>query len=138
MELYELVSDPSNLRAAFGMGKHGQRHTAIATRDAALQGAGAGRQSDCDRVDEPGSALQAAEHRNRGACAQQKLSAETSQLIEQALILGSWHVVLENDKLAWKPPQDSDLKEESTDPDTSLPLRMMLRILAPLVPDSVL
>ena len=67
-----------------------------------------------------------------------KLSKETTQLIEQGLTHGSWRVVLENGELVWKPPQGSDLKEETTDPDTSLPLRMMLKLLAPFVPDSVL
>ena len=67
-----------------------------------------------------------------------KLSAETGALIENSLNQGAWHVVLQNGELLWKAPQSSDLKDETTDPDTSLPLRMMLKIIAPLVPDSVL
>ncbi|WP_228529546.1 phospholipase D family protein [Diaphorobacter caeni] len=138
VELYELVSDPSNLRAAFGMGSTGNAtqqakrvmlHSKMLVLDGKLTVIGSMNLDQRSKLQNTEIAVLVRSDR---------LSAETVRLIEPGLILGSWHVVLENGDLLWKPPQNSDLKEETTDPDTSLPLRMMLQIIAPLVPDSVL
>ncbi|WP_226858589.1 phospholipase D family protein [Diaphorobacter aerolatus] len=138
IELYELVSDPSNLRSALGMGSTGsatpqaQRvmlHSKVLVLDGRLTVVGSMNLDQRSKLQNTEIAVLV---RSR------KLSAETTQLIEQGLTQGAWRVVLENDRLVWKPPQNSDLKEETTDPDTSLPLRMMLKLIAPLVPDSVL
>ncbi|QIL78766.1 phospholipase D family protein [Diaphorobacter sp. HDW4A] len=138
VELYELVSDPSNLRAAFGMGStgsatpHAQRvmlHSKVLVLDGKLTVIGSMNLDQRSKLQNTEIAVLVRSNR---------LSAETTRLIEPALALGSWHVVLENGSLVWKPPQNSDLREENADPDTSLPLRMMLKIIAPMVPDSVL
>ena len=40
--------------------------------------------------------------------------------------------------LRWHAPEGSDLPDSDTEPDASLPLRFMLRLLGPLAPDSLL
>ena len=138
VEVYELVSDPSNLRAALGMGSTGsaipqsQRmmlHSKVLVLDGMLTVIGSMNLDQRSKLQNTEIAV---------LVRSTKLSDEMTALIEQGLDSGSWHVVLEDGKLVWKPPQDSDLKQETTDPDTSLPLRMMLKIIAPLVPDSML
>ncbi|QIL72036.1 phospholipase D family protein [Diaphorobacter sp. HDW4B] len=138
VELFELDSDPSNLRAAFGMGSTGsatpqaQRmmlHSKVLVLDGQLTVIGSMNLDQRSKLQNTEIAV---------LVRSKKLSKETTQLIEQGLTHGSWRVVLENGELVWKPPLGSDLKEEATDPDTSLPLRMMLKLLGPFVPDSVL
>ena len=138
VELFELDSDPSNLRAAFGMGSTGsatpqaQRmmlHSKVLVLDGQLTVIGSMNLDQRSKLQNTEIAV---------LVRSKKLSRETTQLIEQGLTHGSWRVVLENGELVWKPPQGSDLKDATTDPDTSLPLRMMLKLLAPFVPDSVL
>ena len=138
VELYELVSDSSNLRAALGVGSTGnaspqsQRvmlHSKVLVMDGHLTVIGSMNLDQRSKLQNTEIAV---------LVRSKKLSAETGALIENSLNQGAWHVVLQNGELLWKAPQASDLKDETTDPDTSLPLRMMLKIIAPLVPDSVL
>ncbi|MPM84071.1 Cardiolipin synthase C [bioreactor metagenome] len=139
VELYELDSDPSNLRAAFGMGSTGNAapqskrvmlHSKVLVLDGTLTVIGSMNLDQRSKLQNTEIAV---------LVRSKRLSAETNTLIGHALRAGAWRVELDgNDALVWKPPQGSDLKEQTTDPDTSLPLRMMLKIIAPLVPDSVL
>ena len=139
IDLYELISDASNLRAAFGLGSAGSvpgqsermmLHSKILVMDGRLTVIGS---MNLDQRSKLQNTEIAALVRSRG------LAVQTGELIENALRYGAWHVQLQSDgSLLWKAPQGSDLKDATTDPDTSLPLRMMLQIIAPLVPDSVL
>lgn len=138
IELYELVSDPSNLRAALGMGSTGSAmpqsarmmlHSKMLVLDGRLTVVGSMNLDQRSKLQNTEIAVLV---RSR------KLAAETTELVEKGLQRAAWHVVLQDGALLWKAPQDSDLKDATTDPDTSLPLRMMLKIIAPLVPDSVL
>ena len=67
-----------------------------------------------------------------------QLSAQATDMIEKGLHSGSWQVVLRDGQLQWLAPQGSSLQNETTDPDTSLPLRLMLKIIGPFTPDSML
>ena len=59
--------------------------------------------------------------------------------IEESLPENSWQVQLDKDgKLVWRAPQDSGLQDASTEPDASLGLRLMLQLIGPLAPDSLL
>ncbi len=139
VELYELDSDSSNLRAALGMGSTGdakpnsQRvmlHSKVLVLDEQLTVIGS---MNLDQRSKLQNTEVAALVRSK------KLSAQTAKLIERGMRIGAWHVVLDDDgQLLWKPPEESDLKEQRVEPDTSLPLRMMLKIIAPLVPESLL
>ena len=66
------------------------------------------------------------------------LSAQASQLIEPALSYGAYHVEWVDGHLLWRAPQDSGLKDSTTEPDTSIGLRLLLKLLGPLAPDEML
>ncbi|MEO6322835.1 MAG: phospholipase D family protein [Polaromonas sp.] len=66
------------------------------------------------------------------------LAAEATRMIEPALTRGAWRVERIDDRLVWRAPQGSDLKDQTSEPDTSLGLRLMLTVLGPLAPDAML
>ena len=67
------------------------------------------------------------------------LSAKATEVIEAGLRDGAWRVQLTDDKrLIWVAPPDGDRKNQTTEPDASLGLRLMLQLLGPLAPDSLL
>jgi phosphatidylserine/phosphatidylglycerophosphate/cardiolipin synthase-like enzyme len=67
-----------------------------------------------------------------------ELSRAASAQIERGMAERSWHVELVDGALVWRAPKDSDLKDATTEPDTSLSLRLMLRLFGPLAPDALL
>jgi len=66
------------------------------------------------------------------------LSAEATRMIEPALADGAYRVELVNGKLLWRAPQGSSLKDSDSEPDASLALKLMLKLLGPLAPDEML
>jgi phosphatidylserine/phosphatidylglycerophosphate/cardiolipin synthase-like enzyme len=66
------------------------------------------------------------------------LSAEATRMIEPALARGAYRVERVNGKLLWRAPQGSDLKDSNTEPDASLGLKLLLKLLGPLAPDEML
>ncbi|KQR44941.1 phospholipase D family protein [Acidovorax sp. Leaf160] len=67
------------------------------------------------------------------------LSREAAGQIEAAMRRNAWR--LEHDQqggLVWRAPQGSGLQDATHDPDTSLGLRMLLKLLGPLAPDHLL
>jgi putative cardiolipin synthase len=66
------------------------------------------------------------------------LSAEATRMIEPALARGAWRVELVDGQLVWRAPQGSTLKDSRTEPDASLGLRLMLKLLGPFAPDEML
>ena len=68
------------------------------------------------------------------------LSRIATDLIDITLRKGAWHVALAEDgQLVWRaPPEASGLEDTRTEPDTSAWLRWMLKLIAPLTPDSLL
>lgn len=71
--------------------------------------------------------------------ASQALGRVATQNIEAGLAESAWNVVLtEGDQLLWRAPQGSGLEDAHTEPDASLPLRWMLKLLGPLAPDHLL
>lgn len=66
------------------------------------------------------------------------LSAEATRMIEPALASGAWHVEQVDGELLWRAPQGSASPTSSTEPDTSLGLRLMLRLIGPFAPDEML
>jgi len=66
------------------------------------------------------------------------LSLEAARMIEPALTHGAYRVELVDGQLVWHAPQGSSLGDSSTEPDTSLGLRLILKLLGPLAPDEML
>jgi phosphatidylserine/phosphatidylglycerophosphate/cardiolipin synthase-like enzyme len=67
------------------------------------------------------------------------LAAEAAQQIEAAMREASWHLQrTDSGTLVWRAPEGSGLADAYTDPDASLGLRLLLRLLGPLAPDHLL
>ncbi|MBN8750811.1 Cardiolipin synthase C [Xylophilus ampelinus] len=68
------------------------------------------------------------------------LSKQATDLIETSLREGAWHVEKnpEGSGLVWRAPQGSGLKDARSEPDASVGLRMLLKVIGPLAPDSML
>ncbi|WP_051676196.1 phospholipase D family protein [Polaromonas glacialis] len=66
------------------------------------------------------------------------LSLEATRMIEPALTSGAYHVELVDGQLVWRAPQGSNLKDSTTEPDASLPLKLLLKLIGPLAPDEML
>ncbi len=70
----------------------------------------------------------------RSAALAQQVAAE----VDPTMSYGAWHVELADGKLIWRAPQESNLKDATHDPDTSLGLRMLLKVFGPLAPEKLL
>lgn len=67
------------------------------------------------------------------------LSQAATAPIEAALRRAAWHVQINDDKnLVWRAPEGSGLADATSEPDASVPLRLMLQLLGPLAPDHLL
>ncbi|CAN5423593.1 phospholipase D family protein [soil metagenome] len=66
------------------------------------------------------------------------LSLEATRMIEPALASGAYHVELSDGQLIWRAPQGSGLKDATTEPDVSITLRLLLKLIGPFAPDEML
>ena len=66
------------------------------------------------------------------------LSLEATRMIEPALTRGAYHVELLEGQLVWRAPQGSGNLDSMTEPDASLPLKLLLKLIGPLAPDEML
>jgi putative cardiolipin synthase len=66
------------------------------------------------------------------------LSAEATRMIEPALARGAWRVELVDGQLVWRAPQGSDLKDSTSEPDASLTLKLLLKLIGPFAPEEML
>jgi len=67
-----------------------------------------------------------------------KLAGDTTRLIEPALARAAYKVELQDGQLVWRAPQGSSLKDARTEPDASLGLKLMLKLIGPLAPEEML
>ena len=68
-----------------------------------------------------------------------ELSREASTQIEMAMRQNAWRLDRSPEgKLLWRAPEGSGLPDATTDPNTSLGLRLLLKLLGPLAPDHLL
>ena len=67
-----------------------------------------------------------------------ELSRRATAQIDTALQDAAWQVQQTEQGLVWRAPKDSGLADATTEPDASLPLRLMLQLLGPLAPDHLL
>ena len=67
-----------------------------------------------------------------------KLAAEATALIEPGMIQGAYRVELKDGQLIWSAPQGSGLADATSEPDASVGLKLMVRMIAPFAPDEML
>ena len=66
------------------------------------------------------------------------LSQEATRMIEPALASGAYRVELIDGQLMWRAPQGSGLKDSTTEPDASLTLKLLLKLIGPFAPEEML
>jgi phosphatidylserine/phosphatidylglycerophosphate/cardiolipin synthase-like enzyme len=66
------------------------------------------------------------------------LSQEAVRMIEPALTGGAYRVEVAHGQLLWRAPQGSGLKDAMAEPDSSMPLRLLLKLIGPLAPEEML
>jgi phosphatidylserine/phosphatidylglycerophosphate/cardiolipin synthase-like enzyme len=67
-----------------------------------------------------------------------ELCRVASGQIEAAMRDGAWRVERADNGLVWRAPQNSGLKDSSTEPDASVGLRLLLKLFGPFAPDRLL
>lgn len=70
--------------------------------------------------------------------ASRQLAQEATENIEASLHEAAWLVKDTPNGLVWHAPEGSDWGNRTTEPDASVPLRMMIHIIGPLAPDHLL
>ena len=67
-----------------------------------------------------------------------KLASEATALIEPGLTTGAYRVELVNGQLIWRAPVGSGLPDATSEPDASLGLKLLVKIIGPFAPDEML
>jgi phosphatidylserine/phosphatidylglycerophosphate/cardiolipin synthase-like enzyme len=67
-----------------------------------------------------------------------KLAAEATALIEPGLTTGAYRVELKDGQLIWRAPEGSGLPDATSEPDASLGLKLLVKIIGPFAPDEML
>ena len=67
-----------------------------------------------------------------------ELSRVANGHIEEAFRAGTWRVEKVDGSLIWRAPQGSGLQDSTTEPQTTLRQRLMIRVISPLAPDRLL
>ena len=136
VELYELRSEQAGLRSAFGSSGAGvgasrsMLHSKVIVVDGRLVAVGSMNLDLRSQLQNTEIAL---------LIRSRTLADEAAGQIELAMREASWHVQRADDgTLLWRAPEGSGLDDATTDPDTSLGLRLLLRLLGPLAPDHLL
>ena len=141
IELYEMRSDAAGLRSAFGSSagaassepaqdSRAMLHSKVMVIDRRLLVIGSMNLDLRSQLQNTEIALLI-----RSA----QLSGQASAQIESAMLHNAWR--LERDAqggLRWIAPEGSGLPDATTDPNTSLGLRLILKLLGPLAPDQLL
>ena len=137
IEIYEMRAEQAGTLRSFGTGstggsKGGSRaslHAKVVVADSRLLVVGS---MNLDLRSKLQNSEVAIAIRNR------TLSQEAIRMIEPALTHGAYRVELADGQLVWRAPQGSGLKDSTTEPDTSLALRLLLGLFGPLAPDEML
>ena len=70
--------------------------------------------------------------------ASRQLAEEAADNIEASLREAAWFVESTPDGLVWRAPAESNWGDQTTEPDASLPLRMLIHLFGPFAPDHLL
>jgi len=65
------------------------------------------------------------------------LSRIATDAVEKTLRQNAWHVELADGSLIWRAPEIGNLQDTRSEPDASLGLKLMIKLLGPLAPDSM-
>ena len=68
----------------------------------------------------------------------EELSRLANEQIEQGFRSGAWRVERTDGQLTWRAPAGSGLADTTTEPQTTLGQRLMIRVIGPLAPDRLL
>lgn len=142
IELHEMRSEAANLRSAMRAGGTGSSsgsspgasramlHSKLLVIDGRLVAVGSMNLDMRSRLQNTEIAI---------LVASRHFSQLASDSIDDGLPENSWKVQLDqNGQLIWRAPADSGLNDAHSEPDASLGLRLMLQLLGPLAPDSLL
>ena len=66
------------------------------------------------------------------------LAREATALIEPSLTIGAYKVESQGGELVWRAPQGSGLQDTQSEPDASLGLKILVRVIGPFAPDEML
>lgn len=66
------------------------------------------------------------------------LSSEAARQVDAMLAQGAYRVRLDGGRLAWEAPPGASFPSARSEPDASLRLRLLVRLIAPLAPDEML
>lgn len=139
--LYELRSEPANLRSALSAGGTGSSggstgksramlHTKLLVVDGRLVVVGSMNLDMRSQLQNTELAV---------LIASRSFGKLASDNIDDSLPENSWRVEIDPEgRLIWRAPQDSGLQDMHSEPDASLGLRLMLQLLGPLAPESLL
>lgn len=67
-----------------------------------------------------------------------KLAKEATAMIEPGLTKGAYKVETQGSGLVWRAPQGSGLPDATSEPDASLGLKILVRVIGPFAPDEML
>lgn len=141
IELHEMRSEAANVRSALRAGTTGSSggsagasramlHTKLLVIDGRLVAVGSMNLDMRSRLQNTEIAV---------LIASRRFSQLAGDSIDESLPENSWRVDLDpKGQLVWRAPQDSGLADSYSEPDASLGLRLMLQLLGPLAPDSLL
>lgn len=136
IELYEMRSEQANVGSAFGSSGAGTTgesrsmlHSKVLVVDGRLLVIGSMNLDLRSQLQNTEIAL---------LIRSRHLSGEASQQIEEAMRTGAWRVERNGKGLVWRAPEGSGLQDATADPDSSVGLRMLLKLLGPLAPDHLL
>lgn len=141
IELHEMRSEPANVRSALRAGGTGSSggstgtsrsmlHSKLLVIDGRIVVVGSMNLDMRSQLQNTEIAV---------LIASKSFSKLATSSIDESLPENSWRVEIDKDgKLIWRAPEDSGLPDARTEPDASLGLRLMLQLLGPLAPDSLL
>jgi phosphatidylserine/phosphatidylglycerophosphate/cardiolipin synthase-like enzyme len=137
VELYELRSEQAGLGSAFGGGSSGNLtgqsrsmlHSKVMVMDGQLLVVGSMNLDLRSQLQNTEIAV---------LMRSDVLAGTATDKFDTVLQKGAWHVVLQDGHLLWHAPEGSGLADTTSDPDTSVALRAVLKVLGPLAPDKYL
>ena len=139
IELYEMRAEQQGTISSFGAaggstggstgGSHASLHAKVVVIDSRLLVVGS---MNLDLRSQLQNSEVAIVIRNRA------LSAEATRMIEPALAGGAYRVERVNGALVWRAPKGSGLPDSATEPDASMGLRLMIKLIGPFAPDEML
>ncbi len=135
VQLFEMRSEPAGLRHSLSVGStagasRAMLHSKLLVIDGGLVAVGSMNLDLRSQLQNTEIAL---------LIASRALGRQAQDNIDAGLAESAWQVMLtDKNRLVWRAPPGSGLEDATSEPDASLPLRLMLQLIGPLAPDSLL